>query len=102
MPVPMTLNLKERQDLLWFGTWGGGTNKLDKGKVNLPPFWQTWWFKLLVLLAVLAIIYALFRLRIRGVKTQKATLEKLVSQRTAELFKRQKELEEARDIGVIP
>jgi len=91
--------LQERQDLLWFGTWGGGTNKLDKGKVNLPPFWQTWWFKLLVLLAVLAIIYALFRLRIRGVKTQKATLEKLVSQRTAELFKRQKELEEARDIA---
>jgi LytS/YehU family sensor histidine kinase len=33
-----------------------------------PPFWKTWWFRLLAALAVAAIIWAIVRLRIRSIR----------------------------------
>ncbi|MBI3233264.1 MAG: hypothetical protein HYZ42_04370, partial [Bacteroidetes bacterium] len=39
-----------------------------------PPFWKTWWFVLIVLLSVLAIIYIIFRNRIESIQ-RKADLQ---------------------------
>lgn len=33
-----------------------------------PPFWRTWWFRLLVLLLVIGLIYPLYRFRLNRVK----------------------------------
>lgn len=67
--------------------------------VILPPFWKTLWFKILAAAFILFSIFMIFWLRIRRVHSQKGKLEILVNERTAELRKRQVELEEARDIA---
>ena len=33
-----------------------------------PPYWRTWWFRILVLIASILIVYAVFQLRVRQVK----------------------------------
>ncbi|MBN2365675.1 MAG: hypothetical protein JXL67_05880 [Calditrichaeota bacterium] len=50
-----------------------------------PPFWQTWWFKLLLIIFIMTAIYVIITLRIRSVTTQKRKLELEVAQRTREL-----------------
>jgi signal transduction histidine kinase/ligand-binding sensor domain-containing protein/CheY-like chemotaxis protein len=65
--------------------------------IILPPFWETWWFRLLALIFILGGIYLFFQLRTRGVEAQRVKLEALVGERTRELKKRQIELEEARE-----
>ncbi|MCP5104949.1 MAG: histidine kinase, partial [bacterium] len=51
----------------------------------LPPFWKTGWFRFLVLLFILLIIYFFYRLRIKNLEAQKIKLEKLVAERTKEM-----------------
>jgi ligand-binding sensor domain-containing protein/signal transduction histidine kinase len=53
--------------------------------VVAPPFWKTWWFRTLALLAVLAAAYGGYRLRVRALMQQKQTLEREVGARTGEL-----------------
>ncbi len=60
-----------------------------------PPFWKTWWFRTLAVLATLALFTAGYRLRIRALVAQKAALEREVGARTDEL-RRQKESAERR------
>ncbi len=50
----------------------------------LPPFWKTWWFKSIVILVLLSFIYALYRLRINGLRKQNIKLEKQVEIKTKE------------------
>lgn len=52
--------------------------------VITPPFWKTWWFRLLVAIVVLGSIYLAYRMRIRHFAQQQIRLEKLVLERTAE------------------
>jgi ligand-binding sensor domain-containing protein len=42
----------------------------------LPPFWQSWWFSLLIVLFLLLLIVTIFRIRIRAIK-QKQENERL-------------------------
>nr|WP_294944116.1 two-component regulator propeller domain-containing protein [uncultured Mucilaginibacter sp.] len=65
------------------GVWSPVTPGLTI--VIQPPYWLTWWFKLLVVLLVAGIILAIFSLRIRSIKAQKAILEKQVEDRTVRL-----------------
>ena len=58
-----------------------------------PPFWKTWWFRALVALTVLGLIWLFYRLRVRKIEQQKVELEKLVTVRTREL-RREKEAAE--------
>ncbi|QOY96263.1 GAF domain-containing protein [Massilia sp. UMI-21] len=60
-----------------------------------PPFWKTWWFRTLAVLATLALFTAGYRLRIRALVAQKLLLEQEVGARTTEL-RRQKESAERR------
>jgi ligand-binding sensor domain-containing protein/signal transduction histidine kinase len=61
----------------------------EKGtSVNIiitPPFWQTWWFKLLAVVALLASGYAVYKIRMRAIDQQRKQLEKQVQERTQSL-----------------
>lgn len=57
--------------------------------IVLPPWWKTIWFKLFVILACFAAIYAFLSIRTRYLKAQKVKLEDLVIKRTSELSQQQ-------------
>jgi len=57
-----------------------------------PPFWATWWFRSLALLAVITVLYIAYRYRMGVISMQKARLEKQVIQRTAEVSQKVEEL----------
>ncbi|WP_457289715.1 two-component regulator propeller domain-containing protein [Pedobacter sp. UYP24] len=49
----------------------------------VPPFWATWWFRVLSVLVIFAIIYVVYRYRINSILKQNELLENLVKERTA-------------------
>ncbi len=57
-----------------------------------PPFWLTWWFKLLLSSILVGGVYLFIRLRMKLVRTQKNNLEKQVRERTAEVMLQKEEL----------
>jgi signal transduction histidine kinase/ligand-binding sensor domain-containing protein len=59
----------------------------------LPAFWQTWWFRLLALVLVLAAATSLPVLRARALERERQRLEKLVAQHTRELAEKNARLE---------
>ncbi len=61
-----------------------------------PPFWQTWWFKFLIVISTLLLIYLIVMLRMRSVNSQKKKLELEVAQRTRELNQSNYELLKAK------
>jgi len=50
-----------------------------------PPFWETWWFRLLVVLAVTGSVIIIHRIRVYSIKSQKKALERQVKERTSQL-----------------
>ena len=50
-----------------------------------PPFWETWWFRILVISSILLIVIIGVRTRINALKKQKIKLENTVQERTLEL-----------------
>jgi signal transduction histidine kinase/ligand-binding sensor domain-containing protein/CheY-like chemotaxis protein len=60
----------------------------------LPPFWATWWFRLLVLFAAAAVVYALYYIRLRNIKLQKRMLEQQVMERTSKVEQQTLRLQE--------
>jgi signal transduction histidine kinase/ligand-binding sensor domain-containing protein len=61
--------------------------------IILPPWWKTWWFRIIALSVVIFIVFAIFRSRVRQLKKQKILLEETVAIKTAEL----KELNASKD-----
>lgn len=57
--------------------------------VNLTithPYWQTWWFKTILALAMLSGIIAIIIIRVNTIKKQKTKLEEQVQKQTAEVI----------------
>ena len=54
--------------------------------IVLPPWWNTVWFKLIFIFAILFIFTSFFLSRVQHLKNQKILLEKSVAIKTAELF----------------
>lgn len=80
-PGQYTFKVKCRID---DGTWSPVKDTL---KITIvPPFWLTWWFKLLGVIGVVSAIYGIFKYRVRAIALQKLELEKQVLERT-ELLK---------------
>jgi signal transduction histidine kinase len=50
-----------------------------------PPFWGTWWFGGILLLALAGVAFSAYRLRVRSVEARSRELEVQVTERTAEL-----------------
>lgn len=65
------------------GIWNDNAATLEI--TILPPFWKTWWFRLLVFIAAAGAGYAVYRARVRSLHHQQLRLENLVSSRTAEV-----------------
>lgn len=53
--------------------------------VIVPPVWETWWFKGVVALGVLAGVMGAYGLRLRSIEARNRELEAGIEQRTAEL-----------------
>jgi diguanylate cyclase (GGDEF)-like protein len=51
----------------------------------LPPFWQTWWFRLLGALLALGLLATAYRARVRSLTRRQKQLQALVAARTGEL-----------------
>jgi len=83
------------------GSNSDGVWNEDGISVNIvikSPFWETWWFRGILLLALSGVVFGAYRLRIRSVETRSRELEKQVEERTAELqqeVKQRLEVEEA-------
>jgi hypothetical protein len=63
-----------------------------------PPFWKTWWFRLLVVIMLAAIIYFYNRQRLNRVVKQKRFLENQIRERTATVMKQKEEIEAQKSI----
>ncbi len=73
------------------GVWSQAAAVL---KVTItPPFYKTWWFRLMTAALVLGMVYAGFRIRIRALLQQKHVLEDQVNARTAELLLQKESIE---------
>ena len=65
------------------GVWNEAGASLEV--VIVPPFWETWWFRGGVVLALVAAGFGAYRLRIRGLEAHGRELERQVEDRTAKL-----------------
>ncbi len=65
------------------GIWNDNAATLEI--TILPPFWKTWWFRLLVFISAAGVAYASYRARVRSLHHQQQRLENLVGSRTAEV-----------------
>ncbi len=61
--------------------------------IILPPFWQTWWFRAIIILCLIALIYFIIEFRMRAIQRRNKKLEAVVSDRTKELNSKKEELE---------
>jgi signal transduction histidine kinase/DNA-binding response OmpR family regulator len=62
------------------GLWSPVTAAL---KITIvPPFWSTWWFRLLAIFFVTGMVYAIYKNRVRTIKLQQHILERQVKERT--------------------
>jgi signal transduction histidine kinase/CheY-like chemotaxis protein len=59
-----------------------------------PPFWLTWWFRTLIVLATAGGVLLFLRIRINRINMQKAELDKQVKLRTAEVIEQKEALVE--------
>jgi serine phosphatase RsbU (regulator of sigma subunit) len=50
-----------------------------------PPFWQSWWFKLLIAFSIIGGAVSFYKIRINVVNAQKKNLEHQVEERTLDL-----------------
>jgi len=62
-----------------------------------PRFFQTWWFRLLVILSILAAAAALYRLRVGHLRRLAAALSRQVANRTQDLERANTELLQAKE-----
>ncbi len=62
-----------------------------------PPFWQTWWFRILIVLSIAALIAGVVAWRVNTVERQRKALEVQVGERTKELTDTLVELERSKE-----
>jgi len=63
----------------------------------IPPFWQTWWFRVSMVVVGAGAVLAFFSLRVRNIEAQRRQLEIQVNERTRELRETLVELERAKE-----
>jgi signal transduction histidine kinase/ligand-binding sensor domain-containing protein len=59
----------------------------------IPPFWQTLWFQILIILAIVISIYCYYKLKLRKSKLRATELESQVEERTHEIQLQAEELQ---------
>jgi len=61
--------------------------------IVVPPYWETWWFRGLLVILLGIIIVGGLRWRVKNIENKNQELERLVRKRTADLEKRTVEME---------
>jgi ligand-binding sensor domain-containing protein/class 3 adenylate cyclase/predicted metal-dependent HD superfamily phosphohydrolase len=74
------------------GIWSQSPAKLRI--MILPPYYATWWFRGILGIVLLLIVYSFYQLRIRTIRLQKQKLSELVEKRTATIRKQKEMMEE--------
>ncbi|MFT6246786.1 MAG: signal transduction histidine kinase, partial [Crocinitomicaceae bacterium] len=59
-----------------------------------PPFWETWWFRTLILLFLTSTIVFYIQIRFKKLKREKIILERKVQERTEEINEKRTEIEQ--------
>ncbi|HLP13977.1 MAG TPA: SpoIIE family protein phosphatase, partial [Flavobacteriales bacterium] len=62
------------------------------------PFWLTWWFISLIVLVLVIAFYLFIKLRERAMRRKQVLLEKIISDRTAEVVNKAKEIQNQKEI----
>ncbi|MBC7565891.1 MAG: response regulator [Pedobacter sp.] len=73
------------------GVWSPKEARIEI--IIVPPFWATWWFRILVFLILSGIIYLGYRCRINAILRQNERLEKLVKERTVAIQNQSDEMQ---------
>ncbi|HRD52679.1 MAG TPA: histidine kinase, partial [Flavobacteriales bacterium] len=63
---------------------GSVLGQLEMPLVMVPPYWQTWWFRSAVVLAILSLIYAFYHIRINAIRKE-ASLTTAFNKRLADV-----------------
>lgn len=66
------------------------------GVTILPPWWATWWFRIMLFLSLVASVYIFVNWRMKTFKENKILLEQKVAEATEEVKRRNGKLEEAK------
>lgn len=74
------------------GEWS--SNILMLNVTIIPPFWLTWWFRILSFIFIVGSLYAFYKYRVSSINRKRIRLEKLVNERTAKIAHQSKKLEE--------
>ena len=76
---------------------GGWSSRMVSLQLTIvPPFWMTWWFKMLIAVGIIGAVISFYRFRINTIEAQKRKLEKQVRERTEKLVRLTEEEKEAR------
>lgn len=59
-----------------------------------PPFWKTWWFRGVLILIAIMLLYGIWQARMYAMKTQRLKLAKEVRERTREVMLQNQKIEE--------
>tara|TARA_R110000765_G_scaffold115417_2_gene208347 strand:- start:20 stop:3271 length:3252 start_codon:yes stop_codon:yes gene_type:complete len=93
-PGEYTLKIKStNSDGVWID------NEKDLFITITPPYWQTWWFKFLMIALILLLFYIAHHIKLRNIKKNQRRLKHNVAQRTKELeFQKNKLIEAASNL----
>ncbi len=61
--------------------------------IIVPPYWMTWWFRLVVIGGIIILAYLFFLYRIYAIRKRQKVLKKLVKDQTASVIKQSEELQ---------
>jgi signal transduction histidine kinase/ligand-binding sensor domain-containing protein len=67
----------------------------------IPPFWQTWAFRIIILGVLVVGALGVYRQRVKGVEARSRELERQVEERTSEIEQRRRVAEGLRDILAV-
>ncbi|MCP5048519.1 MAG: response regulator [bacterium] len=67
--------------------------------IIVPPFWQTWWFRWILIFSGLGLVYLIVKIRVRAVDKNREELKQMVVQRTQELQMQREIAEKEREIA---
>jgi len=59
-----------------------------------PPFWQTWWFKILLALSIFGSAYIYYKNKTNEIRQRNIQLERKVTERTHEVMQQKEELQQ--------
>lgn len=73
------------------GVWSDVSTNINL--IVYPPFWKTWWFRVLVVFIIILCLVGYYRWRVAALRKQKLVLEQIVNEKTARVIVQQEELQ---------